>query len=1136
MKGNKIIATLVVLTMLLSTLVILNISNINIIGKAGAATPGVDSWGNATTILEYGVSYSSVYINSSNFTKVGAGPYFLYYPTYSSGGTGGNAYNFSWKGPYQVGTYLPRVVTGGLDSEILYTGGQAITFNRSGMWIFDNDGTHTANDPSSYAGFLWINTSTVYSIESVSGFNYGASGSVTITVNTGSDTGCMIAIMGPQNKTVYHKYRATGVTEPIKIEAANFSMAGDYTVKAYKDFDAQDYYYFYPDEFFTPGGITENYSQYYGSDYTGNFPAISTYNYNNIGPWDPPEKNATETTFTVNTGKPTITLTNTTIYWGYKARIDVNVTDNDGNGIDEPNAIKLKYGSKYVPSLSSITITDLTLGNYSIEIPRYDSGVNAWSDLAAVVGNSTNGTWKVVFGYDHNGDGIYEWNNTASFTVKSANPPVQIVIVNDDSGVATDKKVDVPVYTPPLNTPGPGSAPHLNIVFDIFGRSITDNEGRAYYGDDTGENYKNITVGGDILYPVDATYIGDNSNRGRWRATVTPTKPGGTITLTIDWPGDDNGTASQTIEIVNGTYVTSAVDSFTVGTDYNLTVTVKDMDGAPVKNAYVYLIWEDQTTQFNTTTGNNKAGKGLNGEYTFWIKSNNNDATTPASAPQNITVAAKWYGDFWGYTKVVMEKHHNMMVNVTPTASYAGDSVDYNIMVNLVGGGHPAKSGLTVALYNSTGVLVTGDDAWSKPGSYDITKEEIILSGGTYYLYAYNATADSRDNNATLLVTKYIVKSSPSILAWKIDKSVNMTFQLTPAGNGTLTLNNMTSLPNASYSGQNTQISIENGVGTLDGVNATTLGNVTFNYIPDGGADRPADGLLRVTTATATPSPATIYIGESTLVTITVTNPSAGTPLEGVRVGLDHGMALNASILSKFPTDQFTDTAGKAQFSITAEASGNVTIYIENETDPDNAFVIVAAARKQMTISNDPSVNEGNTFTVEAKSNGALITDATVTFTFNGQTWPTTTGTATITAPSVPTSLIYPISATADGYTSVSGTIMVINVPKLIIAVSGDVKAGQTFTLTIADDMGSPVIGATVTFEGKTYTTGAGGTVTMTAPATAGSYPVSATFPGFGSVSSTVTIVKGGGIPGFELLTLVAAIGVAFLLLRRRRN
>ncbi len=190
-----------------------------------------------------------------------------------------------------------------------------------------------------------------------------------------------------------------------------------------------------------------------------------------------------------------------------------------------------------------------------------------------------------------------------------------------------------------------------------------------------------------------------------------------------------------------------------------------------------------------------------------------------------------------------------------------------------------------------------------------------------------------------------------------------------------------------------------------------------------------------------------------------------------------------------------------------------------------------------MTISLNPSVDEGKTFTAEAKSNGVLITDATVTFTFNGQTWPTTTGVATITAPTVSTSMAFPITATAEGYTTATGvTIMVVNIPKLIVAVSGDVKAGQTFTLTIADDTGSPVIGATITFEGKTYTSGAGGVVTITAPTTEGSYPVTATFPGYDAVSGTVTVAKGGGIPGFELLTLIAAIGVAFLLLRRRRN
>jgi hypothetical protein len=977
------------------------------------------------------------------------------------------------------------------------------------MWIFSDD------DGVTPAGYIWINTSTAYKIGSIPDVNFGSAAEVQISVTEdGNNVPCVIAVLDPDGNTVYQQYSQGTAT----LDQDYFGYAGDYTVRAYRDLDKFAVYYYYGDE----NGSA--YDALYGSDYSGVFPAAIDYSYATVGPWDPPEKNATEATFTVNTAEPIITLTNTTVYWGFDTRIDVNVTDSEGVGLDFGSVypIMLKFGSIYVNF--SDYITNLNDGDYSIIIPRFDAG-NGWTDLATAVGSdNVNGTWRVVFGYDENNDDTYEWNNTATFIVKRSSPPVQLVLSNYQ-----DKKIDfIPEYI------GGDVAPTIDINFAIYGTSITDDLGRAYYGNDPWEDWKNITVTGDILYPVDETTLTHSGSKGNWTATVTPTKPGGSIILTIDWPGDDNGTASQTIEIINGTLVTPAVDAFTVGSDYNLTVTIKDMDGAALKYAAVYLMWEDEALALNDTEGNNKAGNGLNGEYTFWITADDQLAT----APQNITIAAQAYpgADFWGYAKVVMDKNHDLTVNVTPTTGYSGDSIEYDIMVGLVGGGHPDDTGLTVELRNETGALVTGDDALAINDDYDITNYAHILSGGTYYLYAYNDTHDTRGHNASLIITNYTVTSSPSVLAWKIDTATNMTFQVTPAGNGVLTLYGMSGQAEASNPGDTYPVTIENGTGTLEEVNATTLGNVTFTFEPDGGGERNATGLLRVTTATATPSPATIYNGEATLVTITITHPATGAPLEDVRVGLDHGMSLNETILAKLPTDQFTDSAGRAQFSITADASGEVTIYIENETDPDNEFVITAQARKPMTISLNPSVDEGKTFTAEAKTNGVLITGTTVTFTFDGQTWPTTTGTATITAPTVSTSMAYPVTATAEGYTPVTGSIMVVNIPKLIVAVSGEVKAGQTFTLTIADDTGSPVIGATITFDGKTYTSGPGGVVTITAPSTEGSYPVTATFPGYDAVSSTVTVAKGGGIPGFELLTLIAAIGVAFLLLRRRRN
>jgi hypothetical protein len=1120
MKGNKIIATLVVLTMLLSTLVVLK--QLNVV-KEASAQPGVDEWGDASIKLVYGATYTNSQIKINTSEWAANGTYYLYYPNYWSISPG-IATNFSWDGPYSVDGYPVRVVATQANVvnshtlDTLQTGGSSISFLRAGMWIFDTDATtHYGNDSSTFAGYIWINTSTAYTIGAITDITYGSNEEVDISVTEdGNNVPCMIAVLDPENNTVFNQYSQGTAT----LDKDYFDYAGDYTVIAYRDLDNYGVYYYYGDE----GGNA--YDNTYGSGMS--FPTTPStslyyYDYDTVGPWDPPEKNATEKTFTVKTAKPMITLTNTTIYWGFDARIDVNVTNSTGAGLDFDYSIVLKYGSDYVNF--SDYITNEGDGDYSIMIPRFDEG-DGWSDLASAIGDdNVNGTWKVVFGYDDNADGTYEWNDSASFIVKRSNPPVQLILAS-----YTDNKIDfIPAYT------GGYQANTIDIDFSIYGTSITDDIGRAYYGDDSWEDWKNITITGDILYPVDETTLTHSGTKGNWTATVTPTMPGGSITIMIDWPGDDNGTASQTIEIINGTQVIPAADMFTVGSDFNLTVTVKDADGAPLKYAYVTIMWEDMAEFLNETNGDNKAGNGQNGEYTFWITA---DEQQPV-APQNITIAASSYpsSTFWGYGQVVMERKHNMMVNITPTTAYAGDAVEYDIMVSLIDGGHPDADGLSVALFNETGAYVEGQDEWYKDDDYDITGEEIILSGGTYYLAAMNDTCDSKGNNATLIVTNYIVTSSPSTLAWKIDDAVNMTFQLMPAANGTLTIYNMSGAPEASIEGDDTSVSIENGVGTLDEVNATTLGNVTFSFTPDGGADRAADGLLRVTTATATPNPATIYNGEATLVTITITHPATGSPLEGVRVGLDHGMALNETILAKLPSDLFTDAAGKVQFSITADASGNVTIYIENETDPDNAFIIIAQGRKPMTISLNPSVDEGQTFTVEARSNGVLITDATVTFTFDGQTWPTTTGVATITAPSVTTSLAYPITATAEGYTSATGAIvMILNIPKIIIAISGEVKAGQTFTLTVADDSGSAVIGATVTFEGKTYTSGAGGVATITAPSKAGSYAVTATFPGYEPKSTTVTITEGGGIPGFELLTLIAAIGVAFLLLRRRRN
>ncbi len=282
---------------------------------------------------------------------------------------------------------------------------------------------------------------------------------------------------------------------------------------------------------------------------------------------------------------------------------------------------------------------------------------------------------------------------------------------------------------------------------------------------------------------------------------MLPTKPGGTITIAVDWPGDDNGTDSDAIEVVNGSFVTTNFDTFAVGANVTLTVTVKDLDQEVLKYADVYLVWQanpgelgSELSAFNSTTGDNTVGNGRNGEYTFLVDTDQMGTW----APRDLTVAVNDDSSgLTGYHNLVMERNHNMRVNVTPVTSYAGDSVEYDIMVSLLGGGDPDEDGLSVMIYNETGDEVTDplivSGIWPIDDDASITDHEIILAAGTYYLYAYNDTHDSQGYNATLTISSYTVSSSPSVLAWLIDTATNVTFQITPAVDGTLKLLNMTS-------------------------------------------------------------------------------------------------------------------------------------------------------------------------------------------------------------------------------------------------------------------------------------------------------------------------------------------------------
>ena len=214
---------------------------------------------------------------------------------------------------------------------------------------------------------------------------------------------------------------------------------------------------------------------------------------------------------------------------------------------------------------------------------------------------------------------------------------VSLTILDDGSGNATDLLVDIPSYIP-----GSAQTPALAIRFSIEG---TSGGAQRFYGDDPWEDWKNISLTGDVLTPLGPQNLWYSHTQGEWMAIVTPITPGGTLNFTINWPG--NGTASQTLHVVNGTFVRSSPSTFLYLKDISTVITVTDVDGEPLKYCDVYAFRMNDSVEFAVNHGTNSVGHGKNGEYVFSL-----NASNEGGRPQNLVFAAHWPPDFWGYVKL----------------------------------------------------------------------------------------------------------------------------------------------------------------------------------------------------------------------------------------------------------------------------------------------------------------------------------------------------------------------------------------------------------------------------------------------------------------------------------------------------
>jgi hypothetical protein len=368
---------------------------------------------------------------------------------------------------------------------------------------------------------------------------------------------------------------------------------------------------------------------------------------------------------------------------------------------------------------------------------------------------------------------------------------------------------------------------------------------------------------------------------------------------------------------------------------------------------------------------------------------------------------------------------------------------------------------------------------------------------------------------------------------------------------------------NTSASGNST-IELDEGDGFVDG--QVTVEDITASYLPPGEAERNitfwfqpelsdggngvwarASGMVKVQVPTVRFDAAEgetgakeikyVRVGQSTDVVAYVTG--RGELLPDIYVGLNgQGISTNST------TGSVDIDKGKVTLSIIPQTTGNITVDVgEDGRTVDGPMVIATSWVLDVTV--DARISENTAFTVTVMKKGTTtpVEDAAVEIQGIGTVNTDADGKALFDgiyeAPEVTSDTTYTVTATADGYLEESMNIVVVNVPKLsIILPDAAVYGKDTFTIYIADDTGAGIIGATVTFNGKTYTSKADGAVTITAPDISEdkTYTVTVTFGAYDEQTLTFTIKATKGAPGFELLTLVIALGIAFIILRRRRR
>ena len=659
-----------------------------------------------------------------------------------------------------------------------------------------------------------------------------------------------------------------------------------------------------------------------------------------------------------------------------------------------------------------------------------------------------------------------------------------------------------------------------------------------------------------------------SKGNGQYTVRISP-KTAGTLTITAT-NGSDSDSNDYTITGLYGSVTTSIGDDLEISVETLETITATITNGqyAQLRVTYYTRTWGGATS-VNYTTGDNTAGNGLNG--VFEIK----PELTDLDVVGYLVVAAKAGSSLYMYDIIEIAPVHDLDVQVVNPAAEEnqtltvglddqtleveikdpdGDIVDDidTVTGKLIDEDHDEDDPLQTVTFTHTG------DRWVLPSSF------VPRFDGQLLITAVNNSGvNEHDGNVTVDVEHATMTFSPGAAIAAIGTR-NLTVTITtqdalgnPLPEGTTLYINV---HDAKSTIDDTTVQVEN-----DGTAEFEIINVkddigTINVTLQGFYSASYRGNLTLGEFTIKfpnfdVEPSTIYIGRPNTVKVTATDDD-GNPLD-----------LNLTLL---PTSQTswgmawvpdpvrTNAAGEAIFSVSPDASGtlNVTIMknitytngaldIEAEDYVMTSTVVTITSLKELEISVSKSpINQGDTLVVTIKSGDVGVDGISVTF---GEASQTTKdgGKAEFTVPDPKVdSAIYTITAKGTGYSTAEKSITVIKVYQItIVGPSGKTPKGEKVTVTITAK-GSALAGASVTLKDadgnevwdEPKISDNNGKISFTAPKK-GEYTVVAEYEDYttGEITITIGAEKDDG-PGFELLTLIAAIGVAFILLRRRKK